>query len=421
MTPRVPSSLWLSAVLGLTLAAAPRRAESQSAYVDRALTAKLERRLRADYALVRPISGMLREDGEVTIALPLKAERRYVIEGVCDGDCDDVDIVVRNAGGDIVASDRADDDEPVVEFVPGASGTYTVALILASCSTSVCEVRANVFIRHRQPTDASRADVDGQLAQTTTLLARRGWRRAGSPVIYGVAEEGDTERGTLLLTGGRTYQIAGVCDEDCGDLDLTVLGPGAEPVGTDEATDDVPLVGFTAPVTGVYHVGASMADCETQTCVFAVAVYEGGSSSPPSSGSSSSELTVSSSTSASTSTSSNPRPECTVGGARESIVVGEVRRGDLAASTCRFRDSNAVYYRLQVATAQRITFDLAGTGMDPYLTLLDERGSHIDANDDGGDGRAARLAHDFAPGTYYIVARGLSTTTSGQYTLSARN
>lgn len=412
MTPRIPSSLWLSALLGLTLVAAPRRAESQSSYVERALAAKLERRLRADYALLGPISGLLREDAEVTDALPLKAERRYVIEGVCDGDCDDVDIVVRNAGGDVVASDRASDDEPVVEFVPGASGTYTVALILSSCSTSFCEVGANVFIRHRRPTEAARASVDGQLARTTTLLAPRGWRRAGSPVIYGLAEQGDTELGTLLLTGGQTYQIAGVCDADCDDLDLKVLGPGAEPVGVDQAADDVPLVGFTAPVTGVYHVATSMADCDTKTCVFAVAVYEGGSASSASSATSTS--------STATTSSGNPRPECTVAGARESIVVGEVRRGDLAASTCRFRDSNAVYYRLQVTTAQRITFDLTGTGMDPYLTLLDAGGAQLADNDDGGRDRDARITHDFAPGTYYLVARGLSTTTSGQYTLSAR-
>ncbi|HET9455682.1 MAG TPA: hypothetical protein VFO66_15465, partial [Gemmatimonadaceae bacterium] len=363
-----------------------------------------------------PIRAMLSEDGVATNELPLKAERRYVIEGVCDGDCDDVDIVVRNAAGDVVASDRADDDEPVVEFVPEASGRYVVSVVLASCSTSSCEVGANVFIRHRQPTDASRADVDGRLAQITTVLAQRSWNRAAAPVVYGVAEEGVTELGTFLLTAGRTYQVAGVCDEDCDDLDLRVMGPGAERLGTDDETDDTPLVGFTAPVTGAYHVGATMADCETETCVFAVAVYEGGSSSSASSGSSS----TSASTSTSTASSTNRRPECAVAGARESIVVGEVRRGDLAAATCRFRDSNAVYYRLQVTSAQRITFDLTGTGMDPYLTLLDDRGTQLAENDDGGGDRAARLAHDFSPGTYYVVARGLATTTSGQYTLSAR-
>ncbi|HET9455403.1 MAG TPA: hypothetical protein VFO66_14050, partial [Gemmatimonadaceae bacterium] len=101
MTLRVPSSLWLSAMLGLTLIAVPRLAESQSGYVDRALMAQVERRTRADYSLVirEPIRAMLSEDGVATNELPLKAERRYVIEGVCDGDCDDVDIVVRNAAG----------------------------------------------------------------------------------------------------------------------------------------------------------------------------------------------------------------------------------------------------------------------------------------------------------------------------------
>ena len=412
MTLRVPSSLWLPAVLGLTLIALPRRAESQSGYVDRALMAQVERRTRADFSLVirQPIRANLAEDGVATNTLPLEAGRRYVIEGVCDGDCDDVDIVVRNAAGGVVASDRAADDEPVVEFVPDASGPYTVSVHLASCSTSVCEVGANVFIRHRQPTAASRADVDARLAQLTTVLARGSWSRSGSPVVYGVAEEGDTELGTLLLTAGRTYQVAGVCDADCDDLDLTVLGPLAEPMGADEEADDVPLVAFTAPRTGAYHVGASMAGCETETCVFAVAVYEGGTLVSASPGSSST----------STASSTNRRPECTVAGARESIVVGEVRRGDLAASTCRFRDSNAVYYRLQVTSAQRITFDLTGTGMDPYLTLLDDRGAQLAENDDGGGDRAARLAHDFSPGTYYVVARGLATTTSGQYTLSAR-
>lgn len=411
---RVPPSLWVPALLGLTLVAAPRRVESQSNYVERAMTAQVERRARTDHALVSRRREMLRAGTQATSELALEAQRRYVIEGVCDGDCDDVDIVVRDAGGDVVASDRASDDEPVVELVPEASGTYTVALVLASCSTSTCEAGLNVFVRHRRPSDPSRADVDRRLGGITTALAGRGWGRATAPVIYGVAAEDETEPGTLVLTAGRDYQIAGVCDADCDDLDLVVLGPDGEPVGVDDALDDVPLVGFTAPTTGIYQVGAHMESCGTATCVFAVAVYEQGRTS-------SASTAASSSTSGATATSSNRRPECTVSGARESIVVGEVRRGDLAAAGCRFRDSNAVYYRVQVTSAQRITFDLSGTGMDPFLTLLDEAGTQIADNDDGGDDRAARLTHSFAPGTYYIVARGLATTTSGQYTLSARN
>ena len=77
----------------------------------------------------------------------------------------------------------------------------------------------------------------------------------------------------------------------------------------------------------------------------------------------------------------------------------------------RFRaDSDAHTYRFEIAETGRVRIDLSSADADPYLYLLDEDGSRLGFNDDGGVSLAARIERDLAPGPYLIEA----TTSTGR-------
>ena len=77
----------------------------------------------------------------------------------------------------------------------------------------------------------------------------------------------------------------------------------------------------------------------------------------------------------------------------------------------RFRtDSDAHTYRFELTEGGRIRIGLSSDEADPYLYLLDEDGSRITDNDDGGDGLGARIERDLTPGVYQVEA----TTVGGR-------
>lgn len=93
--------------------------------------------------------------------------------------------------------------------------------------------------------------------------------------VIGVLEDGATSYVEVTLEGGTEYFFAGACDQDCADLDLRLyLADDFEEVASDVATDDVPLLSFTAPSSGAYLLGVDMADCEEEICYYGFRVYQ---------------------------------------------------------------------------------------------------------------------------------------------------
>jgi hypothetical protein len=75
-------------------------------------------------------------------------------------------------------------------------------------------------------------------------------------------------------------------------------------------------------------------------------------------------------------------------------------------------DTDADFFRVQVAAGQRLTFDVDaevdGSELDPTLTLVDRDGTTVIATVDDTDGLDPRLTHTFAAaGTYYLKVTDL--------------
>jgi hypothetical protein len=107
--------------------------------------------------------------------------------------------------------------------------------------------------------------------------------------------------------------------------------------------------------------------------------------------------------------------------AERAIVVGQSVTGALGPADPVLRTRRAPYHlwALQADAGQRVQVDLTSSDFDAFLILRDANGLVLGSDDDGGDGRNARL-HAVLPraGTYQIVATAVGASASGAYTLS---
>ncbi len=90
--------------------------------------------------------------------------------------------------------------------------------------------------------------------------------------IIGRMNSGTSDSWTLTLPGGSSYKLVGVCDNDCGDLDIRVT-IGDDLVAEDVLDDDVPIVNFTTKQENRYNIKVTMATCRSDPCFWGVAVF----------------------------------------------------------------------------------------------------------------------------------------------------
>jgi len=98
-------------------------------------------------AASRPASGALNDDGSEDVGLTLNAGRQYLLVGVCDADCSDMDLRLISPAGNRVAEDVANDDTPVLQFTAPSSGNYRVHVMMASCSANPCYYGVSLYAR----------------------------------------------------------------------------------------------------------------------------------------------------------------------------------------------------------------------------------------------------------------------------------
>lgn len=68
----------------------------------------------------------------------------YMIVGMCDADCEDLDLVL-SLNGEEVTGDFETDDTPVLAFQVEESGTFTLRVDMATCTSGPCRYGVRVF------------------------------------------------------------------------------------------------------------------------------------------------------------------------------------------------------------------------------------------------------------------------------------
>lgn len=172
------------------------------------------------------------KSGEV-VTLPLVADAttEYYINGFCDDDCVNLDLVVRDADGTEADVDDADDNGPVLNFQASEYRSVTEApkriprpmtieLRMVSCKTEICA--AGLRIEQVVPKRTSATVNDKRISEfyksAEEFLRDRTGRLAIAPVgDMALAElvQGETARVDLPLDPAKPTFLIAACDDDC--------------------------------------------------------------------------------------------------------------------------------------------------------------------------------------------------------------
>lgn len=90
-------------------------------------------------------TGSLYAQASQDFDLELQAGVHYVLVGVCDNDCSDIDLSIFDGSGTQLDSDYEGDAYPVVEVTPSGTASYRVHTYMASCETEPCFFGVGVY------------------------------------------------------------------------------------------------------------------------------------------------------------------------------------------------------------------------------------------------------------------------------------
>lgn len=224
-------------------------------------------------------TGTLPVGGEGTLTLTFPEPGRYRVFGVCDRHCGDLDLLLLDRRDNEVARDVELDAAPFVDVsvtLPGEA--YTLAVGMFGCEAANCSYAVGILRNTLSP--AQQAARQAQALQA--VLAAQAERHRvgpdafvalpGQPTILGTVRPGEEVRHALNLGQPGRYRVYAACAEGCGDLDLRVLSPDGDPLGSDVALDATPFVDFDVAAPGGRYTAEVIGAACQGDCRYALAV-----------------------------------------------------------------------------------------------------------------------------------------------------
>lgn len=90
-------------------------------------------------------TGSLHDESSEDFHVTLQAGVSYVMVGVCDNDCPDVDLMLFDDSGNEIDSDYETDAVPIVEVTPFRTQSYRVHVYMADCTSEPCFYGVGVY------------------------------------------------------------------------------------------------------------------------------------------------------------------------------------------------------------------------------------------------------------------------------------
>jgi hypothetical protein len=112
----------------------------------------------------------------------------------------------------------------------------------------------------------------GKVHNRDAELAKDGFHPVAE-AVEGMLGNDQGETHTVQLEQGVNYRIAGACDKDCTDLDMSVVDPAGNPIASDLERDPLPDISFKVSSPGTYHLGVHMVHCSTAPCNYRYRLY----------------------------------------------------------------------------------------------------------------------------------------------------
>jgi hypothetical protein len=92
--------------------------------------------------------------------------------------------------------------------------------------------------------------------------------------IVGKLDNGETDAWTMHLYEGVSYDIWGVCDDDCSDVDLRIYSEeDGSLISEDVETDNTPLGIIQPEKNGRYTIELDMYECAIEPCFFGIGIF----------------------------------------------------------------------------------------------------------------------------------------------------
>lgn len=117
--------------------------------------------------------------------------------------------------------------------------------------------------------DQWETEVRAQMTMIEALMETEGYTRYGNVTVDSMRDDA-TETFTVKLQGGYSYQIVGVCDTDCGDIDFWIYDDKGNKLDEDVSTDDVPIVSVSPRKYEEYQLRVKMYDCTQNPCRYGI-------------------------------------------------------------------------------------------------------------------------------------------------------
>lgn len=98
----------------------------------------------------QPYSGGLAQGQTWNVPVQLVAGYEYRVLGVCDRDCNDLDLVLFDSAGRQVAQDTTTSDQPVVAVQPAYNDNFIIQVQMYNCSVAPCYYALALYGRPMQ-------------------------------------------------------------------------------------------------------------------------------------------------------------------------------------------------------------------------------------------------------------------------------
>jgi hypothetical protein len=369
-------------------------------------------------------TGNLNDDGRGTHTANLTAGVRYAIVGVCDNDCTDLDLSLTGPGGNVIASDYALDDHPTLRFVAPMTGSYNLAVIMATCTRAPCYYGVQLYGAgmQAQPMNQPQPMNMPQPMGNTNMAPNPMGVIAVNQQVTGNLTPGDLrydgkpmQTWAFTCSAGQSFQMDILSTWD----NYAIL---FDPMGGVATRDDDggpeslnARITHTCQMTGVYRLGITVYSTSTTPGPYTLQVQGGPQQmmmNQPQPMNQPTAMAMPQTMAA------IPAP-----GAMGQIAANQTLNGRLETGDRMMTDSTwADLWQFQGTAGQMVTIELRSAEFDTYLQLLDANNNRLAEDDDSlGDLDSRIIFRLPSTGTFQVVVNNIGDTRrAGSYTLTLR-